>query len=73
MSFEKALTRLEEIVAQLEKGQLSLEEALKAFEEGVSLVKHCGRRLQQAERKAQRLSQEALEVLGSPEEDEELN
>ena len=63
MSFEEALARLEEIVDQLETGRLSLDEALTAFEEGISLVKLCGRRLQQAEKKVQRLSKLALEIM----------
>lgn len=63
MSFEEALARLEEIAKQLEAGDFSLDDALVAFEEGISLVKFCGRRLQQAEKKVQRLSKLALEVV----------
>jgi exodeoxyribonuclease VII small subunit len=71
MSFEDALGRLEGIVSRLEDGNVTLEEALKAFEDGVSLVKLCSRRLQQAEKKAQRLSQETLEILEPTEPDPE--
>ena len=56
-SFEEALARLEEISGQLEAGNLPLDDALAVFEEGISLVKFCGRRLQQAERKVEKLSQ----------------
>jgi exodeoxyribonuclease VII small subunit len=63
INFEEALARLEEIVNQLESGHLSLDSALAAFEEGISLVKLCGRRLQQAEKRAQRLSKLALDVI----------
>jgi exodeoxyribonuclease VII small subunit len=56
MSFEESLARLEEIVRQLETSHLSLDDALAAFEEGISLVKLCGRRLKQAEKKVQTLS-----------------
>jgi exodeoxyribonuclease VII small subunit len=56
-SFEEALARLEEISGQLETGNLPLDDALAVFEEGISLVKFCGRRLQQAERKVEKLSQ----------------
>jgi exodeoxyribonuclease VII small subunit len=63
MSFEEALARLEEIVDQLEKDHLSLDNALATFEEGISLVKLCGRRLQQAEKKTQRLSKLSLEII----------
>lgn len=53
MKFETCLTRLEEIVGQLEKGDLALEDALKVFEEGVRLSKSCMKILEQAERKVE--------------------
>lgn len=40
-SFERAMARLEAIVAGLEEGELTLEESLARFEEGVGLVKDC--------------------------------
>jgi exodeoxyribonuclease VII small subunit len=64
-TFEEALERLEHIVERLEGGQLPLDEAVQAFEEGISLVKLCGRRLQQAEKKIHRLSQQTLEMFAS--------
>ena len=42
LKFEAALQRLEQIVDQLEAGNLSLEESLQVFEEGVGLARHCG-------------------------------
>lgn len=51
IKFEEALKQLEDIVSQLEKGDLSLEEALKAFEEGVRLSRICYKRLKEAERR----------------------
>lgn len=53
MTFEASLTRLEEIVGQLEKGDLALEDALKVFEEGVRLSKSCMKILEEAERKVE--------------------
>jgi len=47
--FEAALTELEELVGQLEKGELSLEETLQRFEQGVGLVNNCQAALQRAE------------------------
>ncbi len=41
LNFDGALKRLEEIVEQLESGQLSLEESLQVFEEGVKLSLYC--------------------------------
>ncbi|RMF79579.1 MAG: exodeoxyribonuclease VII small subunit [Nitrospirae bacterium] len=58
-SFESALARLEEIVGRLEAGELPLEESLALFEEGVGLVKECGRRLDEAERRVEKLVTDA--------------
>jgi exodeoxyribonuclease VII small subunit len=49
--FETALARLEEIVLELEKGDLPLEQSLKFFEEGIKLSRICNKRLEDAERK----------------------
>lgn len=55
MDFEKRLGRLEEIVQQMEKGELGLEESLKLFEEGVRLSRECHAQLNQAEAKVKAL------------------
>ena len=47
--FEKSLARLEEVVRRLESPQLSLDEAMKLFEEGVELSRECQKQLEQAE------------------------
>ncbi|MEZ5308461.1 MAG: exodeoxyribonuclease VII small subunit [Pyrinomonadaceae bacterium] len=52
-SFESSLEDLEEIVAKLESGEQSLEEALVLFENGVKLSRECQKRLDEAERKIQ--------------------
>ena len=51
--FEKALETLNETVEQLEQGDLSLEDSLKAFEKGVKLTRECQQALKQAEQKVQ--------------------
>ncbi|OPZ73778.1 MAG: Exodeoxyribonuclease 7 small subunit [Firmicutes bacterium ADurb.Bin456] len=51
MSFEKAMTRLEEIVRELEDGRLPLESALLLFEEGIELSRICENCLAAAEQK----------------------
>jgi exodeoxyribonuclease VII small subunit len=51
--FEAALSRLEEIVQELEKGDLPLEQSLKFFEEGIKLSRICNKRLEEAERKVE--------------------
>ncbi len=51
MDFEKKLTRLEEIVQKMEKGDLALEQSLKLFEEGIGLTRDCQTQLTEAENK----------------------
>ncbi|MFB3818368.1 MAG: exodeoxyribonuclease VII small subunit [Candidatus Methylomirabilales bacterium] len=58
-TFEEALSRLEALVARLEAGELSLEEALQAFEEGVRLTRLCTGRLEDAERRVHLLTRRA--------------
>ena len=53
--FEEALQKLEATVAKMEEGDLPLEEALKEFEEGVRLAKFCTGKLDEAERKVEKL------------------
>ena len=51
--FEYSLARLEEIVGKLESANLSLDEAMKLFEEGVQLSRDCQKYLEQAEGKVE--------------------
>ncbi len=70
--FEAALSRLEEIVEQLEKGELPLEQALKLFEEGIKLSRVCNKRLEEAERRVEiLLKDKAGNVTAQPFEEEE--
>ena len=55
MDFEKKLGRLEEIVQKMEKGELSLEDSLKFFEEGVKLSRECQTQLSKAETQVKKL------------------
>ena len=48
-SFEQSISRLDEIVRQLEQGNVPLEDALKLFQEGTGLVKTCDEMLSEAE------------------------
>ncbi|MGB5684387.1 MAG: exodeoxyribonuclease VII small subunit [Candidatus Electrothrix sp.] len=47
-TFENALTRLDRITAELEEGDLGLDNSLKKFDEGVQLVKFCNEKLEEA-------------------------
>ncbi|MGD9014536.1 MAG: exodeoxyribonuclease VII small subunit [Candidatus Omnitrophota bacterium] len=53
--FEKSLKRLERIVEELEDGNLSLDEALKKYEEGIGLAKGCSKMLQEAKNRVEKL------------------
>lgn len=61
-SFETSLSSLEQIVAQLESGDLPLERALELFEDGVALARRCQSQLQEAERKVELLLRERGEI-----------
>ena len=52
-NFEASLAELEQIVAQLEAGDLPLEQSLELFERGVRLSRECQKRLDEAERKVE--------------------
>jgi len=54
MRFEDASARLEQLVSEMERGDLPLEELLTRFEEGVALVKHCQAFLKQAQLRVSR-------------------
>lgn len=56
VNFEDALAELEGLVTQMESGDLSLDESLKAFERGVALTRHCTSALREAELKVQTLT-----------------
>ncbi len=58
LKFEDALSRLETIVAELEKGDLPLNDSLKIFEEGIKLSKNCLKMLDDAERKVEIMVQD---------------
>jgi exodeoxyribonuclease VII small subunit len=58
VNFESALEELETLVSQMESGDLSLDESLKAFERGVALTRHCQTALKEAELKVQTLTQD---------------
>ena len=53
--FEESLKQLEEIVNKMEQGQLSLEQSLGAFEQGVKLTRQCQSTLKQAEQRVSKL------------------
>jgi exodeoxyribonuclease VII small subunit len=70
--FEEALAELEKLVERLERGDLPLEEALKTFERGVELTRHCQTSLKSAQQKVEILlkrgSSAEIEAFSVPEE-----
>jgi len=71
--FELALAELERLVERLERGDLPLEEALKTFERGVSLTRHCQAALKAAQQKVEillrRSGEAGVEPFAAPEDD----
>lgn len=66
ITFEEALTQLEEIVEQLENGDVPLEKAIEAFQKGMNLSKLCHQKLEQVERKIEQLVQEGDDWVKKP-------
>jgi exodeoxyribonuclease VII small subunit len=58
LKFEDCLGRLEQIVSALEAGNLSLEDSLKIFEEGIAMSRHCARYLEDAQRRIEILAKD---------------
>ncbi len=60
--FETALQQLEQLLEQMESGELSLEESLKTFERGVKLAAQCQKALSEAEQKVKILTEQGQEA-----------
>jgi exodeoxyribonuclease VII, small subunit len=58
--FEEALDRLEDLVRKMETGEMTLEESLKAFEEGTRLARLCARKLDEAERRVDKQGEDLV-------------
>lgn len=75
VDFEQSVTDLEALVTRMEQGELSLEESLKAFEQGIQLTRECQERLSAAEQQVQTLMEQqgqiSLEPFDAPESDTE--
>ncbi len=56
IKFEKAMKRLEQIVDELEKGDLDIDKSLQIFEEGVKMSRICSKKLSEAEAKIEKLT-----------------
>ena len=58
LKFEKAMTRLENIVDELERGDLDIDKSLEIFEEGIKMARLCTKKLNEAEAKIQKLTKD---------------
>ncbi len=59
MTFEQAMTRLEEIAQTLETGDIAIEDSIKFYEEGIRLIRFCEGKLNEAQKKVRKLSRSA--------------
>ena len=70
-SFEDSLARLEDLVGRLEAGDISLEQSVAAFEQGVSLVRTLNKRLDAVQAKIEKVSQNEQGILDTEELEED--
>lgn len=68
--FETSLKKLEEIVKELEEGELTLEQSLERYEQGVALARFCSSKLEEAEKRIELLQ---IDMNGEPRKDAEGN
>jgi exodeoxyribonuclease VII small subunit len=73
VDFEQQLASLEGLVNSLESGELSLEESLKSFEQGIKVARDCQAALKSAEQKVEILMRQGDELVSQPFEDNELS
>ncbi|WP_322905424.1 exodeoxyribonuclease VII small subunit [Paenibacillus campi] len=66
LNFEQAMDRLEEIVSELEHGDVPLEKAIDLFQQGMKLSQVCGSKLEEVERKIEMIVEEDGELRKQP-------
>ena len=65
MSFEDAMKALEDVVAQLERGEVALEQSLALYDRGAALKAHCAAKLKEAEEKVELIRSAEGRALGT--------
>lgn len=65
-AFEEALKRLEELVNEMEGGDLSLDQMIRHFEEGTGLLEKCGKQLNEVERRIEKLVKKDGKITSEP-------
>ena len=66
LQFEDMMKKLDEIVEQLESGQMPLEESLKKYEDGIKLLRLCRKRLDETKRKVEILVKKGNKLIAEP-------
>ena len=66
IDFEQQLSNLESLVTSLEGGDLTLEESLSSFEQGIKIARECQRALQSAEQRVELLMKQGDEIVTQP-------
>lgn len=59
LGFEESIKQLTGIVAQIEQGEIKLEDSLDKYSQGMELIKHCRKILQKAEKRIEKISAES--------------
>jgi exodeoxyribonuclease VII small subunit len=65
MSFEEAMAALEQVVSQLEKGEVALEASIALYERGATLKAHCAGKLKDAEEKVEMIRAQEGRAVGT--------
>ena len=65
MTFEQAMAALEQVVSQLEKGEVALEASIALYERGAALKAHCAKKLQDAEEKVEMIRAQEGRAVGT--------
>jgi exodeoxyribonuclease VII small subunit len=65
-TFETSLKRLEQLVTEMEGGDLSLDQMIQHFEEGTELVDQCGKRLNEVEQRIEKLVKKEGKITSEP-------
>ena len=64
--FEEAVERIEKLIEDIETGEIGLDQSLKAFEEGMALIRRCRARIERAEQRVSELLEEESAEDGAP-------
>jgi exodeoxyribonuclease VII small subunit len=61
LTFEQAIKELTGIVGKIEQGEITLQDSIQQYEKGMTLIKHCRKILQEAEKRIEKIAEESAE------------